>query len=181
MRFVPAQFVVPLVAIFALFSPSAPLFAAPAPPKPAKVAPDPRVWALVKGEGTFVLRFGLPRELEPDFAVTCQPGARLLQFTAEVAGRPFASGEGVALSLSNGKRKMELSATAFLGTTDGNLIVEAAVSLEPRVFDLFGTGDALVLRIPATQPKAPPVSLTFPLAGAKGKLADFERACLERR
>lgn len=181
MRFVPAQLFVPLVAILAVLPLSGSLSAAPPAPKPAKVAPDPRVWALVKGEGTYVLRFGLPRDQEPDFAITCQPGARLLQFTSEVAGRPFASGEGVALSLSNGKRKMELSATAFLGATDGNLIVEAAVALEPRVFDLFGNGDTLVLRIPATQPKAPPVNLSFPLAGAKAKIADFERACLERR
>lgn len=181
MRFVPAQILVPLVALFAFSPLLAPASAAPAAPKPPKAAPDPRVWSLVKGEGTYALRFGLPRDQEPDFAVTCQPGAQLLQFMAEVTGRPFASGEGVALSLSNGKRRMELSATAFLGGSDGNLLVEAAVTLEPRVFDLFDSGDMLTLRIPATQPKASPVTLAFPLAGAKAKLADFERACLERR
>ncbi|OYX87390.1 MAG: hypothetical protein B7Y84_11800 [Azorhizobium sp. 32-67-21] len=155
--------------------------AAPVAPKPPKAAPDPRTWSLVKGEGAYVMRYGMPRDPEPDFAVTCQPGAQLLQFTAEVSGRPFASGEGVALTLGNGKRRMELAATAFLGAADGNLLVEAAVALERRVFDIFDAGDTLVLRIPSTRPKTQPVSLSFPLASAKGRFADFERACLERR
>lgn len=148
-------------------------------PKVAKTTPDPRVWALAKGEDTFVLRFSDPRDPDPDFAATCQPGARLLQFAAEVDGRPFSSGEGVPVTLSSGKRRLELAATAFQG--GGKMVVEAAVALDARVFDLFDGGDTLTLKIPPSVPKGHAITLAYPLAGARARLADFQRACLARR
>lgn len=178
MRLVPAFFAALLFAACA----GAPAEAATAAkPKVAKPAPDPRIWSLVKGEDTFVLRFSLPRDPDPDFAAICQPSAQLLQITVEVDGRPFSSGEGVPVTLTSGKRRLELAATAFLGGGDGKMVVEAAVALDPRVFDLFESGDILTLKIPAATPKGHGVALTYPLAGARARLADFERACLPRR
>lgn len=144
-------------------------------------AVDTRVWNLVRGEGTYLLRFGQPRDPDPIFAATCQPAAQLLQIAIEVEGKPFASGDGVPLSLTNGKRRLELAATAFLGSSDGALVVEAAVSLEPRVFDLFRGGDTLTVKMPAANPKMPSPTQSFPLAGARTRLADFEASCLSRR
>ncbi|MEP9378585.1 hypothetical protein ABLE91_17855 [Aquabacter sp. CN5-332] len=142
---------------------------------------DTRVWSVVRGEGTYVLRFGQPRDPDPVFAATCQPSAQLLQIAIEVEGKPFASGDGVPLSLTNGKRRLELAATAFLGSSDGALVVEAAVALEPRVFDLFRAGDTLNAKMPAAIPKMPSVNQSFPLANARARLADFEASCLSRR
>lgn len=142
---------------------------------------DKRVWGIARGDGTIVLRFAQPRDTDPDFAATCQPGAKLLQFAIEVEGKPFASGDGVPLSLVNGKRRLELAATAFLGSSDGKLVVEAAVALEPRVFDLFRGGDMLIARMPAANPKAASLAQNYPLANARARLADFEAACLGRR
>lgn len=150
--------------------------AATANPKPAKPAtpPDPRVWSLAKGEDTFVLRYALPRDADPSFAATCQPSANLLQIAVEVKTKKIASGDGVPLSLSNGRRRLELAATAFLGSSDGDLVVEAAVSLNARVFDLFRDGDSLVIKLPGE-------TQTLSLAGARARLSDFERACLPKR
>ncbi len=150
--------------------------------KPQKVAApvDTRVWTIAKGEGTYVLRYAQPRDLDPDFALTCQPSGRLLQIAIEVVGKPFSSGDGVPISLINGKRRLELAATAFLGS-DGALVVEAAVSLEPRVFDLFRGGDTLVVKMPAANPKTAAPTQSYPLAGARARLADFENVCLGRR
>ncbi|MBA4789271.1 MAG: hypothetical protein H2042_06195 [Rhizobiales bacterium] len=179
MRLVPAFFAALMVAACTVsLAAAAP---APAKPKPAKPTPDPRVWSMVKGEDTFVLRFSLPRDPDPDFAAICQPGAQLLQIAAEIEGRPFASGEGVPVTLTAGKRRLELAATAFLGGGDGKMVVEAAVALDPRIFDLFESGEALTLRIPPSVPKGHALVLTYPLGGARARLADFQRACLARR
>lgn len=132
---------------------------------------DPRVWMVVKVDETYVLRFGLPRTADPVFAVSCQPGAQLIQFTAEVASGKVKAGDGVALSLAAGKRRLELAASAFRGSAEGKVVVEAAVALDGRVLDLFSDADTLVVRLPgATE--------TYPLAGAKAKLPDFRRVCL---
>ncbi|MEW6257750.1 MAG: hypothetical protein AB1592_17485 [Pseudomonadota bacterium] len=152
-----------------------------AKPKPGKAAPDPRVWALAKGEDTFVLRYSDPRDPDPDFAATCQPSARLLQIAVEVDGRPFSSGEGVPMTLTSGKRRLELAATAFQGGGDGKMVVEAAVALDARVFDLFDGGETLTLKIPPSVPKGHAITLAYPLTGARARLGDFERACLARR
>lgn len=132
---------------------------------------DPRVWIIVKLDETYVLRFGLPRSADPVFAVSCQPGAQLIQFTAEVASGKVKAGDGVALALSAGKRRLELAASAFRGSAEGKVVVEAAVALDGRVLDLFSDADTLVVRLPgATE--------SYPLAGAKAKLPDFRRVCL---
>lgn len=144
-----------------------------AKPKPA-TPPDPRVWSLAKGEDTFALRYALPRDVDPSFAATCQPSANLLQIAVEVKTKKIASGDGVPLSLSNGHRRLELAATAFLGSSDGDLVVEAAVSLNTQVLDLFREGDTLVIKLPGE-------TQSLPLAGVRPRLADFERVCLPRR
>lgn len=139
--------------------------------KKAETKADPRVWMVVKVDETYVLRFGLPKVADPVFAVSCQPGAQLIQFTAEVASGKVKAGDGVALSLAAGKRHLELAASAFRGSAEGKVVVEAAVALDGRVLDLFSDADNLVVRLPgATE--------TYPLAGAKAKLPDFRRACL---
>lgn len=135
---------------------------------------DTRVWLLAKADDTFVLRFGPPRVADPVFAVSCQPGARLLQFTVEAMSSRIRSGDGVALSLHAGKRRLELAASAFRGAGEGRVVVEAAVSLEDRVLDIFADGETLVVRMPGA-------SESYPLAGAKTKLPDFRRACLGAR
>ncbi|OYY23143.1 MAG: hypothetical protein B7Y65_03695 [Azorhizobium sp. 35-67-15] len=140
----------------------------------AQLPADTRVWSLVRGDDTYVLRFGQPRAADPAFAATCQPSAQLLQIALEVNSTKIRSGDGVALSLSSGKRHLELAASAFLGSSDGLLVVEAAVSLEPRVFDIFRDGDTLTIRLAGQ-------TQTLPLAGARARLQDFERACLTLR
>ena len=148
--------------------------AAPAKAKAAKAAPDPRVWTIARGEGVYVLRYALARDADPDFAATCQPAAKLLQFAVEVKSKQLRSGDGVPIALSNGKRRLELAATAFLGSANGDLVVEAAVSLEPRVFDLFRDGETLTIKLPGE-------TQTLALAGARARLLDFERVCLAGR
>ena len=139
--------------------------------KKAETKTDPRVWMIVKVDDTYVLRFGLPKVADPVFAVSCQPGAQLIQFTAEVTSGKVKAGDGVALTLAAGKRRLELAASAFRGASEGKVVVEAAVALDGRVLDLFSDADNLVVRLPgATE--------TYPLAGAKAKLPDFRRACL---
>lgn len=140
-------------------------------PKAQEAKPDPRVWVFARGEDTFVLRYGLPRAADPVFAVACQPGAQLVQFTVEAASGKVKAGDGVALTLGAGKRRLELAASAFRGASDGHVVVEAAVSLDARVIDLFGEGESLSVRMPGA-------SESYPLAGAKAKLPDFRRACL---
>ncbi|OYW31982.1 MAG: hypothetical protein B7Z41_09790, partial [Rhizobiales bacterium 12-66-7] len=127
-----------------------------------QLPPDTRVWSLVRGDDTYVLRFGQPRAADPAFAATCQPSAQLLQIALEVNSTKIRSGDGVALSLSSGKRHLELAASAFLGSSDGLLVVEAAVSLEPRVFDIFRDGDTLTIRLAGQ-------TQTLPLAGARSR------------
>ncbi|MGU3493279.1 hypothetical protein ACLBXM_04480 [Xanthobacteraceae bacterium A53D] len=151
--------------------------AAEAAPRTTKTEPatDARVWTIVKADDAFVLRYALPRAADPAFAATCQPSAQLLQIAVEVQNdQKIRSGDGVPLSLANGKRKLELAASAFLANAEGLLVVEAAVALEPRVFDLFRDGDTLVVRMPGSTQQ-------LPLAGARTRLADFERVCLGRR
>ncbi|MFG1423957.1 hypothetical protein [Roseixanthobacter liquoris] len=135
---------------------------------------DTRVWSLVRGDDTYVLRFAQPRATDPVFAATCQPSAQLLQIALEVNSTKIRSGDGVALSLSSGKRHLELAASAFLGSSDGLLVVEAAVTLDPRVFDIFRDGDTLTIRLAGQ-------TQTLPLAGARARLQDFERSCLALR
>lgn len=142
--------------------------------KAAEAEKDKRVWTLGKADDAIALRYILPKGTEPSFAATCQPSGQLMQITVEVSSKLIRSGDGVALSLVNGRRRLELAASAFLAGTDGRLVVEAAVALEPRVFDIFRDGETLTVKVPgATE--------SFPLAGARARLADFERACLPRR
>lgn len=154
--------------------------AAQAAPRSSKTtksepAPDPRVWSIVKAEDAYVLRYALPRAADPAFAATCQPSAQLLQIAVEVQNdQKIRSGDGVPLSLANGKRKLELAASAFLANAEGLLVVEAAVALDARVFDLFRDGETLVVKMPGS-------TQNLPLAGARSRLADFERVCLGRR
>ncbi len=141
----------------------------------AETPPDPRVWTIAKSDDTYALRFALPRAADPVFAATCQPSAQLLQIAVEVPNdKKVRSGDGVPLSLSNGKRRLELAATAFQGAGDGLLVVEAAVTLDARVLELFRDGDTLTAKMPGS-------TQTFPLAGARARLADFERVCLVKR
>ncbi|MFG1349686.1 hypothetical protein [Xanthobacter autotrophicus] len=142
--------------------------------KKPEAKPDPRVWVLAKAEDTFVLRYGMPRAADPVFAMACQPGAQLIQFTVEAASGKVKAGDGVALTLVAGKRRLELAASAFRAATEGRVVVEAAVSLDARVLDLLGEGDTLVVRMPGA-------SESYPLAGAKAKLVDFRRVCVARR
>jgi hypothetical protein len=145
--------------------------------KPAKhpeTAKDNRVWFIARADQTTVLRFGVPGTADPVFAVSCQPGARLLQFTVEVKSTKIRSGEGVALSLAAGKRRLELAASTFRGVGEDTLVAEAAVALDDRVLDLLSEGETLTVR-------APGATASFPLAGAKAKLPDFRRACQTRR
>lgn len=135
---------------------------------------DPRVWALARADDTLVLRYGSPRVPDPAFAVACQPAAQLIQFMAEVSAAKVKAGDGVALSLGVGKRRLELAASAFRAATEGRVVVEAAVSLDARPIDLLTEGETLVVRVPGA-------SESYPLAGAKAKLADFRKACLARR
>ncbi|MFG1462344.1 hypothetical protein V5F77_05540 [Xanthobacter sp. DSM 24535] len=140
----------------------------------AQTPAETRVWSMVRGDGTYALRFSQPRAADPSFAATCQPSAQLLQIALEVNSTKINSGDGVALALSNGKRRLELAASAFLGSSDGLLVVEAAVSLEPRVFDIFRDGDTLTIKLAGQ-------TQILPLAGARARLQDFERACLASR
>lgn len=136
-----------------------------------KSAPaDPRIWAIAKAEDSYVMRYGSARVADPLFAVACQPAAALLQFTVDVPAGRIKAGDGVAVSLAAGKRRMQLAATAFRGTGD-RLVVEAAVTLEDAVLDLFASGEQLTVSMDGTRE-------TIPLAGAKAKLADFRRVCL---
>lgn len=135
---------------------------------------DPRVWTFAKGEDTFVLRYGVPRAADPTFAVACQPGAQLIQFTVEIPAGKLKAGDGVAVSLAAGKRRLELAASSFRGATEGSVVAEAAVTLDGKVLDLFAEGDTLTVRIPGAKD-------SYPLAGAKAKLPDFRRACLGGR
>lgn len=177
-RMVPAVVAVAALAAAMLAAAAAPAFAAPAADKPRagsrakeEAKGDPRVWIIVRAEDTYVMRYGLPRAADPVFAVACQPGAQLIQFTVEVASGKVRAGDGVALALAAGKRRLELAASAFRGASEGKVVVEAAVSLDPRVLDLFSEGDSLTVRMPgATE--------SYPLGGAKSKLPDFRRACL---
>lgn len=130
-------------------------------------------WAIVKAEDAYVLRYGETRSPDPVFAAACQPAADLLQITLEVASTKIKAGDGVAVALVAGRRRLELAATAFRGAQPDHLVVEAAVMLEARVLDLFEAGDTLVITMPG-------VHETLPLAGAKGRLADFRRVCLSR-
>jgi len=140
-------------------------------PKKEAAPKDARVWTIVRGEDTYALRFGLPRATDPVFALTCQPAAKLLQVTVETASPQIRSGDGVALRLSAGKKRVELAASAFRAATEGRMVVEAAVVLDSRVIDLFSDGETLVVRLPgATE--------NYPLAGAKPRLTDFRRVCL---
>lgn len=130
-----------------------------------------QVWAIAKGEDAYVLRYGAAQSADPLFAAACQPSAELLQITLEVASTKIRSGDGVAVSLQAGRRRLELAATAFRGAREGHMVVEAAVMLEARVFDLFESGDDLVITLPGSRE-------AIPLAGARPKIADFKRACL---
>ncbi|MFG1403863.1 hypothetical protein [Xanthobacter sediminis] len=138
--------------------------------KHAEPPKDNRAWALARAGDTTVLRFGPPGAADPVLAIACQAGAGLIQFTVEISSPKIRSGEGVALSLSAGKRRLELAASTFRGATDGAVVAEAAVSLDGRVLDLFSGGETLVVR-------APGATESFPLAGAKAKLADFRKSC----
>lgn len=132
---------------------------------------DARIWTIVRGEDSYALRFGLPRATDPVFALTCQPAAKLLQVTVETASPQIRSGDGVALRLSAGKKRVELAASAFRAATEGRMVVEAAVVLDSRVIDLFSDGETLVVRLPgATE--------NYPLSGAKPRIGDFRRVCL---
>lgn len=143
-------------------------------PSKSEAKPDPRVWVLARADDTFVLRYGQPRATEPVFAIACQPGAQLIQFTVEAASGKVKAGDGVALTLGAGKRRLELAASAFRGPGEGRVVVEAAVSLDGRVIDLLGEGETLTVRMPGA-------SESYPLAGAKAKLPDFRRTCLTGR
>ncbi len=141
----------------------------------AEPPPDPRVWSIAKAEDAYALRFALPRAVDPVFAATCQPSAQLLQIAVEVpTDNKVKSGDGVPLSLSNGKRRLELAATAFLGANDGLLVVEAAVTLDAKVLELFREGETLTVKMPGS-------TQTYPLSGARSRLVDFERVCLVKR
>lgn len=142
--------------------------------KRAEAPKDNRVWLVARAEDTTVLRFGPPGAADPAFAVSCQPGARLLQFTVELKSPKAPPGEGVALTLAAGKRRLELAASTFRGATDGLVVAEAAVTLDERVLDLFADGETLTVRTTGT-------TASFPLAGARLKLADFRKACQIRR
>lgn len=144
------------------------------PSKRAEAPKDNRVWLIARTDETTVLRFGPPGTTDPVFAMACHPGAGLLQFTVEVTSAKIRSGEGVALSLAAGKRRLELAASTFRGASDGLVVAEAAVSLEGRVLDLLSEGETLTVR-------APGATASFPLAGAKAKLPDFRKACQTRR
>ncbi|MFS8038664.1 hypothetical protein ACI7BZ_17190 [Xanthobacter sp. AM11] len=165
--------------VVALFA-AGPAHAAPKAAQGAKASSrsdakaDPRVWSIAKGEDTYVLRYGAPRAADPVFAVACQPGASLIQFTVEVATGKVKAGDGVALSLAAGKRRLELAASAFRGAADGRVVVEAAVSLDARVLDLFSEGETLSVKMPGA-------AESYPLAGARSKLPDFRRVCLAGR
>lgn len=152
-----------------------PALAARQKSEPRPAAPkDNRVWLIARADDTLVLRYGAPGAADPVFAVACQPSAGLLQFTVEVSSAKIRPGDGAALSLVAGKRHLELAASTFRGATDGQVVAEAAVALDDRVLDLFADGDSLTVRLPGS-------SSSFPLAGAKPKLADFRRGCQGRR
>lgn len=135
---------------------------------------DNRIWLVARADDTTVLRYGPPGAADPAFAVSCQPGAGLLQFTVELTSPKTRPGEGVALTLAAGKRRLELAASTFRGATDGLVVAEAAVTLDQRVLDLFSDGETLAVSTPGT-------TASFPLAGARLKLADFRRACQMRK
>lgn len=171
----PARRGAPLLALVGALLIGAPAIAADKSSGKAKEAPkDNRVWALVRVDDTTVLRFGVPGAADPIFAASCQPGAGLLQFTVELKSGKIRSGDGIALTLGVGKRRLELAASTFRGAVDDTLVAEAAVALDDRLLDLLAAGDTLSVH-------APGVSTSFPLGGAKAKLADFKRACQPRR
>lgn len=152
-----------------------PLAAVPARAATAHAATDPRpidtkAWAILKTDDGFVLRYGVPHEGNPPFSATCQPAAGLLQFTVEVDSRKVRAGEGVPLTFTAGKQRLELAAATFRGA-DRGLVIGAAVTLDGRALDLFGAGETLHVAMPG-------LSERIPLAGAQAKLADFKRACL---
>lgn len=165
-----------LAGVLALPVLAAPAFAAPREKPAGRTQPresvrDPRVWSVVKADDAYVLRYGLPRAADPAFAAACQPQARLIQIMVEVPATRIRSGDGVVLSLSAGRRKLELAGSAFRAATEGRVVVEAAVALNAHVLDLFSDGDALTVRVPGT-------TEAYPLAGARQRLADFRRVCL---
>lgn len=160
------------VVVAACLLPSAAQAQRPKPGAPQReAARDPRVWTIVKVEDSYVLRYGAARAADPSFAAACQPSARLLQLTVEVVSARIRSGDGVALSLAAGRRRLDLAGSAFRASTEGRMVVEAAVVLDARMLELFADGDTLTVRVPgATE--------AYPLAGARPRLADFRRVCL---
>lgn len=137
----------------------------------AKAQAKAAVWAIAKAEDAYVLRYGLASTSDPIFAAACHPSADLLQITVEVASGEIKAGDGVALSLVAGRRRLELAGTAFRGEGNGHIVVEAAVGLQAQVLDLFAAGDELKISMPGMRK-------SVPLAGAQAKLADFKRVCL---
>ncbi len=94
-------------------SPSLPFSLPPRLPLPRPSRPRlPRTrasgrWSRAKAP--MRLRFGLPRDQEPDFAITCQPGAQMLQFMAGSDRAPLRVRRRCRPVPLNGKRRMELS------------------------------------------------------------------------
>ncbi|HSI40045.1 MAG TPA: hypothetical protein VLA00_05800 [Xanthobacteraceae bacterium] len=137
--------------------------------KPVK---NPGVWTAAREEEGVTLQFRIPGTPAPTLFVACRPDGGLFQVVAEVSPPKARPGDAVKLVIGNGRVTVEFAASVFPSATDGRMAVEAQVTLEPKLVELFKTAEQLRIVVPgATE--------TLPLASLQKRIADFEKACLK--
>lgn len=141
---------------------------------PAKPVILPGTWNSNRDGEAFLLQYGTAGAPAPTLLATCWPGAGLFQILVEVSSPKARSGDAVRLVLGNGKVSVEFAASVFASATEGRTAVEAQVTLEPKLVELFKQGEQLKVTVPG-------ITVLLPLAGVKRRIDDFEKACLRAR
>ena len=137
---------------------------------PASAENQKQSWGFYKSGQEAILVYGVQESEQITLSFICEPKKKTLEIISTVMPAKAVAGRPGKIALSNGSSSLKYAGKTAQGANDTGIHFGAPIAIEPRLFDLLGTGKWL--RIDSLGARE-----VIPLAGIKGKLAQMRKAC----
>jgi hypothetical protein len=127
-------------------------------------------WGFVKSDPVVTLFFGVPESDAGTLYVVCDPGAKKIDIVTRVLPRKAGKGRVGKIGLSNDSARLEYAGRTVQENEDSGIHFEASTTIDPRLFDLLGTGMSLRIEVLGARERVS-------LAGVARPLAQMREAC----
>jgi hypothetical protein len=137
---------------------------------PASAENLKKSWDFYKSGQEALLIYGVPETEQVTLSFICEPKKKKIEIISTVMPPNTRTKRPGKIKLTNGSSSLEYAGKTAQGTNDTGIHFGAPIAIEPRLFDLLGTGKSLLIESLGARARVP-------LVGIKGPLAKMKKAC----